>query len=482
MDKKTFLSASFWSFLQQFGFISINFVVSILLARMLMPSDFGVVGIALIFNNFANIISDGGLSSSLIRNKEVDESDYSIVFIINVVVSIILYFIIFFSAPLIADVFNNNKLVLIVRVVTLSIVISSLTIIQSVKLTKELKFKKKLILGLPALLLSGLISIYLAYNGFGVWSLICKDLIFSTSLGILLWLDSRWVPKLIFSFGKFKYHFNYGYKLLLTDLIAKIFNDSYTIVIGKYFSVTQLGLFSRAKSLADLPNGIIFSAINRVMFPLLAKVNDDDQRLKHIYSQIIKRVSFSLIPLLMLLLIFAKSIFIFLLTEKWLDAVPYFQVLILVALMSPLQSYNLNICKVKGRSDLVLKLSVFKYFLTALSLLTVISFGINGLLWSFLAVTIVEVIFTSYFAGKLINYTLLEQLNDIKEPFFYSIIAGSTTWTLYNYFFNNFINEVGILSSGCIIFTIIYLCLSYIFKNEVYAIFVSAVKSQLKFK
>lgn len=479
MDKNTFLSASFWSFLQQFGFIAINFVVSIILARILMPSDFGIVGIALIFNGFANIISDGGLSSSLIRTKNVDETDYSVVFITNLVVSILLYFLIFISAPFIAEQFNNLELIVIIRVVALSIVISSLTIIQSVKLTKELQFKKKLILGLPALLISGIVSLYLAYNGFGVWSLIFKDLAFSTLVGALLWIDSKWVPKFEFSYSKFKYHFNYGYKLLLTDLLAKVFNDSYTIIIGKFFSVTQLGLYSRAKSLAELPNGVVFSAINRVMFPLLAQVNDDDQRLKYIYSQIIKRVAFILIPLLTLLLIFAKPIIIFLLTEKWIDAVPYFQILTLAAIMSPLQSYNLNICKVKGRSDLVLKLSIIKYILTGLSLFTSIWFGIYGLLWSFVAITLLDVLITCYFAGNLIKYTLADQLNDVHQSFVFSAVAAVATWILYNYILSGSFSNILILLVGGTVFSSIYIILCSIFKNEIFTVFYLIIKSKI---
>lgn len=423
LNKSTFLYSAVWSFFQQFGFTAINFIVSIILARLLLPNDFGTYGIALIFSGIANLISDSGISSSLIRTKEIDDLDYNVAFWSNVGISFVLYFVVFFASPYIALFYSNQSLTSILRIVSLSIIISSLTTVQSVRLTKELKFKKKFLVGIPALLTSGFIGIYLASNNYGIWSLVYKDLTFYIVAGFNLWLSTKWYPSFIFDRSKLNHHFSFGYKLLITDLISRFFQDSYKLIIGKSFSFSELGFFTRAKSMEELPSQVVFNTINRVLFPMLAQVQDDEQRLKKVYSQIIKMVTFLVTPLLMLLHIVAEPLFVFLLTEKWLPAVPYFKILIIAGMIAPLQPYLLNICKVKGRSDLVLKLSIVEYIFIALSMLAMIPWGMNGLLWGLVVATLAKLLVAMFFAGSLIEYSIKEQLFDLKEGFILSLIG-----------------------------------------------------------
>lgn len=468
----------YWSVIIQFSNQLFGFIVSIILARILFPEDFGLIGMIGIFIFLGRILLDGGLASSLIRNKEVDDCDYSTVFYTNVLTGLLIYLLLYSTAPFISLFFGEIRLVELIRIYAIVLVIGSFSIVQSVKLNKSLQFKTQFKLILPSLLISGVVAIWMAYNGYGVWSLVYKELIFTSLAGLQLWFYSRWIPKITFSKKKFIYHFSYGSKLLITDILSGLFQDSYKIVIGKYFSAAQLGFYTRAKSMQELPNSIIFNAINRVMFPLLAQVNDDNPRLKHIYSQIIKRVAYVMIPLLTFLEVFAKPLFIFLLTEKWIEAVPYFQILIIAALMSPLQSYNLNICKVKGRSDLVLKLSIVKYILIGLGLLTAIWFGVFGLLWSLVVVTFVEVIITAYFAGNLIHYLLREQLHDVKQPFVFSSVAGLVTFVINVYWLHDAFSEFLVLLTGLVIFVSVYLFLSHWFKNEIFKIGMILIKKK----
>ena len=412
-----------WSFIIQASFQIIGFLVSIILARVLSPSDFGIIGILTIFINLSKNITDGGLASSLIRTKAPSERDFSTVFYFNLVCSISLYAILFIAAPFIANFFKVPLIENLLRVFGVTIILSAFTITQSVKLNKELNFKTQFKILLPSLLISAIAGIASAYYGLGVWSLVIKEVVFSLLASMQLWFYSRWKPLRVFDRDSFKNHFYYGYKLVITDLISQFFRDSNKAIIGKVFSPSQLGFFTRAQSMQDLPNQVIFNTINRVLFPMLSKVQDSDIRLRDLYRQVIKIISFLVTPFLTLLYLVAKPLFIFLLTEKWLPAVPYFKILIIAGMIAPLQPYLLNICKVKGRSDLVLKLSFVEYIFIFLSMLAIIPFGIYGLLWGLVLATIGKLMVAMYYAGKLINYSMKSQLLDLKEGFVLSVIG-----------------------------------------------------------
>jgi len=477
--KSKAVSGFSWSVIIQLSHQIIGFIVSIILARILFPKDFGIIGMISIFITTGKFLLDGGLASSLIRNKDVNQEDYSTVFFTNVAAAILIYILLFMTAPLIASFFGESILINLLRVYGIVFLIGSFSTIQSVRLNKNLQFKTQFKLLLPSLIISAMVSIWMAYNGFGVWSLVWKELIFSGIATIQLWFYANWQPTLIFNKKLFKYHFNFGSKLLLTDILSSFFNDVYKIVIGKYFSASQLGLYTRAKSMEELPNGIIFNAINRVMYPLLSNVNDDDERLKRIYRQIITTVHFLVVPVLVLMAILAKPLFIFLLTEKWIEAVPYFQILIIAALFSPMQAYMLNICKVKGRSDLVLKLSTIQYLLLAVGLLPAIWLGIYGLLWSIVIVTAVMVAITAYFAGSLIGYTIKEQIQDVYQPFLLSTIAGLFMSFLYQFLNITFRSNLTFLFAGSIFFAIIFFLQSYFIKNTVFLSGITYLKTKL---
>ena len=412
-----------WSLLIQLSNQVFGFIITLILARILSPSDFGIIGILTIFINLSKNITDGGLASSLIRTKAPSERDFSTVFYFNLICSISLYAILFIAAPFIANFFKVPLIENLLRVFGVTIILSAFTITQSVKLNKELNFKTQFKILLPSLLISAVAGIASAYYGLGVWSLVIKEVVFSLLASMQLWFYSRWKPLRVFDRDSFKNHFYYGYKLVITDLISQFFNDSNKAIIGKVFSPSQLGFFTRAQSMQDLPNQVIFNTINRVLFPMLSKVQDSDIRLRDIYRQVIKIISFLVTPFLTLLYLVAKPLFIFLLTEKWLPAVPYFKILIIAGMIAPLQPYLLNICKVKGRSDLVLKLSFVEYIFIFLSMLAIIPFGIYGLLWGLVLATIGKLIVAMYYAGKLINYSMKSQLLDLKEGFVLSVIG-----------------------------------------------------------
>lgn len=469
MAKKTFKqkakSGMGWSFLIQGGNQIINFIVSVILARILLPSEFGLIGMIAIFIIISKEFVNGGFSSSLIRTKEVDNGDYSTVFFINIITSVLMYVLLFFTAPYVAQFYEEPILTDLIRVLGIILLVSAFSFVQSTKLNKDLDFKTQFKLQLPALILSAAISIWMALSGYGVWSLVIRDLSYATFATLQLWFYSNWKPSLIFDKTKLKTHFNFGYKLSLTQIINTLFDNLYKVIIGKFFSAAQLGFYTRAKSLVEMPSGFFVSAFNRVAYPLLSSIGNDEKKLKSVYSRLMKMLVFVITPILIYLGIIAEPLIKLLLTEKWLPAVPYFQLLIISGLFYPIHKYNLNICKVNGRSDLVLKLSMFENFLLLIGAFSAIWYGIYGLLFSLVTVNILVTITNAFFSGRLINYGLILQTKDLFPSFLLGGIAGLITFYLNYYVLFQYSDLISIVFSGMFYF-IIYLSSSYLMKVQ----------------
>jgi O-antigen/teichoic acid export membrane protein len=455
-----------WSFLIQGGTQVINFIVTVLLARLLLPEQFGLIGMIAVFIAISRALLDGGFISSLIRTKDVDNVDYSTVFFVNLISSLILYGLLFITAPFIADFYEEKILINIIRVLGVVLIINAFSLVQSTKLNKALQFKTQFKLQLPSLLISALVSIWMAYNDYGVWSLVAKDLIYAMLATIQLWWYAKWIPSFVFDKDKFRYHFNFGYKLSLTQIINTSFNNLYNVIIGKYFSAAQLGYFTRARSLEQLPTGFFYNAFNRVFYPLLSQINDDDEQLKRVYSQLMRLVVFIVTPILVYLGVVAEPFFRWLLTEKWLPAVPYFQLLLISGIFFPIHQYNLNICKLKGRSDMVLKLSMLQNSLLLLGALSAIWYGIYGLLYSLIIINILITLSNAHFSGKLIDYNLKKQLKDIFPILFLNVLLGLVFYFLQITWFDVFPDLWNLLISAFGFFTL-YLLLAFILKMKV---------------
>ncbi|HSV87891.1 MAG TPA: lipopolysaccharide biosynthesis protein [Bacteroidales bacterium] len=458
------ISGMVWSFLIQAGFQVVNFATSIILARILLPEEFGLIGLVTIFIVIGRVLVEGGLSTSLIRTKEPDQNDYSTVFFMNLAGAFIIYLVMFLLAPLIAQYFNQPSLVLLVRVLCLIFIINALSTVQSTRLNKNLQFRTQFKLLFPSLVISSSIGIWMAYNGYGVWSLVWKDLAFAAIATTQLWLYSKWKPAWVFNWEIFRYHFSFGYKLTITGITTAIFGSIYKFIIGRYFSVAELGFFTRAKSMEELPTSSLVAAFNRVAFPLLSQVNDDNERLKSVYKRLMIQVVFWIAPVLIIAGVLATPLFRFLLTEKWLPAVPYFQILLLAGLFFPMHQYNLNICNVKGRSDMVLKISLIQILLTIVGVLVAVRLGVFGLLWSIVIINFVTAILSGFLSGRLINYTLIEQFKDIAPAIIIGCLAGAFVFLVDSFLFMDSPDLIRLLfpaMGGAII----YLGVSYLYKS-----------------
>ena len=423
--RKTAVSGIVWTFAQQFGTQAIGFFVSIIMARLLLPREFGLIGMISVFIGIGNSLVTSGLTQSLIRTSDANQEDYSTVFYFNLLGSIIIYLVLFFFAPLIASFFSQPVLIEIVRLYCLSFIIRAFSEVQLTKLTKEMNFKLQMTITIPSLIGSALLGIYLAYKGFGVWSLVWMSLFQSFLSTVQLWFRSHWIPSLVFNVEKFKYHFKFGYKITLSGLLNTLFNNIYQIVIGRFFVASDVGFYTRADSLKQLPVNNISITLNKVTYPLFASIQNDDIRLKKIYKNIMQMVIFIVAPVLIFSAILADPLFRFLFTEKWVPAVPYFQILCFVGILYPLHSYNLNILYVKGRSDLFLKLEVVKKILLIIVIAITFHFGIIGLIWGQLINSSLAFFINSHYTGKFLNYNSWEQVKDILPIIFLAFIAGS---------------------------------------------------------
>lgn len=371
-----------------------------------MPEEFGLIGMIAVFMGVGQGLIDSGLTQSLIRTESPTQEDFSTVFFFNLGGSVLIYGLLYACAPLIADFYNQEILTGIIRIFGISFIITAFSTVQLTRLTKQMDFKTQLMVALPSLIGSGLLGVFLAYNGYGVWSLVWMHVCQAFLNTVQLWYRTKWRPSLVFSIEKFKYHFGFGYKLTLSGLLNTVFKNIYQIIIGKYFMASQVGFYTRASSLKQLPVTNLSNALNKVTYPLFASIQDDDARLKRVYQEIMQMVVFVIAPVLIIMGVVAEPLFRFLFTEKWLPAVPYFQVLCLVGILYPIHSYNLNVLKVKGRSDLFLQLEVIKKILQVAIIMVSIQYGIMGLIWGQLVTSVSAFFINSYYTGKYTLYLL----------------------------------------------------------------------------
>lgn len=468
--KQKTIGGLIWTFSQQFSVQAINFVVQLVLARLLLPEDFGLIAMLSVFIAMGTSLVDSGLTSSLIRTKDADQKDYSTVFFMNLGASFLIYALLFVAAPLIADFFDQPALVAVIRVYTCTFIIRAFSQVQMTKLTKEMNFKLQMFIQIPSVVVAGIAGVIMAYQGMGVWSLVYMNIIQSGISTLQLWIRSGWWPSMVFDFKRLKKHFNFGYKLTLAGLLNTIFTNLYNIIIGKFFSAAQLGFYNRADTLRMFPVQNLATALNKVTYPMFSSIQDDDKKLKGAYKMLMQQVMFWLTPLMTLLIIIAEPLFRFVLTDKWLPAVPYFQWLCVAGLLYPLHAYNLNILNVKGRSDLFLKLEIIKKIIIAIGIVLAIPYGIYGLIYFQVISTVIAYFINTFYSGKLIGYPAMAQLYDILPTLVLAALVGILIWSFHSYFLIDYhwpdwatILSLGMLYMG------IYMALGYLFRFQAYS-------------
>lgn len=441
-----------WSALERFSLQGIQFIISLILARLLSPSDFGTVGMLAIFISISQTFVDGGFSNALIRKIDRTEIDCSTAFYFNIVVGLICYGLLFLLSPYIAIFFNTPILSDLVKVLSISIFINSLTVVQIAKLSIEINFKAQAVATLISVILSGSIGIILAYKGYGVWSLAWQNVLNALFKAFILWYQSKWKPMFAFSVKSFKNLFSYGSKLLTSGLISTIYEHITTIAIGKFYTAKDIGFYSRGEQFAHLPSIAIVDILGRVTFPILSKLQNDDDKLIQVYRKYIQITSMIIFFLLTLLAAIAKPLIILLLTDKWSEAIIFLQIFSFAFMFEHISKLNLNLLQVKGRSDLYLRLEIIKKIIAFSILAVSIPFGVIIICISKMAYSQISLFINTYYTGKLFNLGYMKQLGDFFKYLIFSLIGCTPAFliTLLN------LSPIIQLTLGITISTIIY--------------------------
>ena len=461
LQQKTF-SGMIWTFAQHFSLEGFAFVQGIILARLLVPKDYGLIAMTQIFFAVARVFIDSGFGNALMRKKNRTEIDYSTVFVTNVVLTFFFAVSLFLLAPSIGAFYGEPILKDIVRANAFLLVLNSVNAVQATRLRINLQFKIFGFISVVSSVSIGIITIVFAFLGYGVWSLIYPNYLAPFLNFFLYWYFQRWRPKLQFSWKVWREYFAYGSNLLFASLITKIWDNLYPFIIGRKFSAVDLGYYSRAHGYANLPATSFQGTLNSVTFPVLSSIQDDDSRLREAYRRLIRVSGYVVFPMLMGLAALAKPVIIVLITDKWAASIPYLVVISFAAMLRPIQVLNLNLLKVKGRSDLVLKLEVIKKAIYLMVILftmnySVLAMCLGGVLSSHIALFI-----NTYYTGKIINVGYFVQMKDLFPSFLFATTMGSLVY-VSTFIFSNMLVQ---LIAGIVIGITYYYLVSVIFKSH----------------
>jgi len=414
----------FWSLIDSAFGQGLQFIFGIILARMLSPREFGLIGMLTLFIILSETIVQSGFTTALIRKTDCTDDDYSTVFIFNVFISFLLYGILFFGSNSIATFYNEPQLEILLKVLGISVIINAFSLVQKSILTKNINFKLQTKISIIASFTSGVISIWMAVNGYGVWSLVSWALTRFLFTTIFLWFFVKWKPSLVFSKSSFTELFSFGSKLLISGLLNTTSTNIYHLIIGKYFSVIHLGYYTRAKQFTDLPSNNLNSIIGRVTFPVLSTIQHDKVVFKDKYKKIVTSSMFISFILMFGLAAVAEPLVITLIGEKWRPIIIYLQLLCFAGSLYPLHSLNLSILKIYGRSDLFLRLEIIKIFLIIPFVYFGIKYGLTYLIVGQLMTSIIAFFLNSYWSKTLISYSSWNQLMNIAPSFLLAILVS----------------------------------------------------------
>ena len=404
--------------------------MGLVLARLLTPSEYGIMAILTIFIAVSNSIVDSGFSNALIRKTDAKQVDYNTVFLFNLLVSGLLYVALFFAAPAISVFFKEPLLVEVMRVIGWVLVINALGIIPRTLFVKDVNFKTQTKVSLIASISSGVLGIGMAFCGMGIWSLVGQQLSRQLLNTLFLWIYCTWRPIWEFSLQSFRELFGFGSKLLLSGLLDTVFKEIYSLVIGRCYTSAQLGQYTRASQFNQIFSSNLTTVIQRVSYPVLSSIQDESERLREAYRKVIKGTMLISFACMLGLAAVAKPLLIILIGEKWLPAVGFLQIICFSGMLYPLHAINLNILQVKGRSDLFLKLEIIKKIIAAGPLILGVLFSIEYMLWGSVCTSFIAYFLNSYYSANLINYPTKEQIKDILPTFLVSFVTAAAMWSL----------------------------------------------------
>ena len=424
------LKGASWSFADNIMSQGITFLVGLVLARLLTPEEYGLIGIILIFIALFNSIVDSGFSNALIRKNDAKDIDYNTVFITNMVLSVVLFFALYFTAPAIARFFNQPSLTLLTRVMGSVLIINAFAIIHRTILVKRVDFKTQTKVSLIASVASGVIGISMAVAGYGVWSLVGQQISRQMLNSVFLWLWTKWYPKIQFSIESFKELFSFGWKLLVSGLIDTVWREIYQVVIGKCYSAETLGQYTRAQQFGSIFSSNLTAVVQRVSYPVLSEIQDEKARLKAAYQKVIKVTMLVTFCCMLGLASIAEPMIVTLIGEQWLPAVPLLQIICFMMMLYPLHAINLNMLQVQGRSDLFLKLEIIKKIIAVGPLILGVFIDIYWMLWGSVITGFIAYYLNAFYSGRFLNYSIWEQIKDILPSFVIAVVMAALVYAI----------------------------------------------------
>ncbi len=449
------VSGVVWSSVERFSVQGVAFIVMIIMARILTPDDYGLVAMLTIFIAISQSLVDSGFSQALIRKQDRNETDNSTVFYFNIAVGLILYLILFLCAPLIAKFYKEPVLTPITRVISLSVLINSFVVVQRAILTSRIDFKTQAKASMSAAVISGIVGISMAYTRYGVWSIVWYQLTNLTVNVGLLWILSKWRPRLLYSWKSFRKLFGFGSKLAASGILDTLYNNVYLILIGKIFSAADLGYYTRASQFSQFPSSNLSGIIQRVTYPVLCTIQNDDERLRNVYRRFLRLSAFIVFPLMIGLAAVAKPLILLLLKEQWSFCVILLQIVCFSMMWYPIHAINLNLLQVKGRSDLFLKLEIIKKCIGVAILCITVPFGLIAMCIGSIFSSIICLIVNTHYTGKLIQVGFLTQMRDLLPTLIYSLTTGALVYGFVNILSGLWLQLIAGMTVGILFFLFI---------------------------
>ncbi|MFI3326819.1 MAG: lipopolysaccharide biosynthesis protein [Clostridia bacterium] len=473
MNKNSVIKNMMWKFAERCGSQGITFMVSIILARVLSPDEYGTIALVTVFITILNVFVSSGFPNALIQKKDADELDFSTVFYFNMFSCTVMYIILYFCAPFVANFYENETLTILIRVLGIKLIISGFLAVQNAYISKKMQFKKFFYSTLSATILSGVIGTIMVYSGCGVWSLVGQTLSLVCTSTIILWFTSDFRPKLMFSIKRLKGLFSYGWKLLVFYLIDTIYTNLRSLIIGKGYSDESLAYYNKANQFPALIINNLNNSIDGVLFPVMAKIQDNIIKLKIMTRKSIKTTGYIVWPCMIGLFVCAEPLIELILTEKWLPCVPYLRLFCIIYAFKPTESANLNAIKSLGRSDLLLKLQIIKKAIGVFSIILTMNYGVFAIAVAAAIVAPIEMFINASPNKRLINYSYKEQIKDILPAILNSVFMGACIWFIQYLT----LPLILILILQVLVGSTVYIVLSMIFKLEAFNTVLSLLKN-----
>ena len=457
------INATAWAFIDKIVYTGIQFVISIVLARLLSPNDYGVVALLLVFVSLGQVFIDSGFGNGLIRKESCTREDYNTAFVFNIIVSILVYLMLFVAAPFISNFYKVEILSSVLRIYGLSLIINSFSIVPNSILTRGLSFKKMAKCRLLCGVISGVVAIVMAYLGYGVWALVGQTLLTSLVYSLAVNIETKWSPRVVFNYRSFNYLWGFGSKMLLSGLLSSIYSNIYSLVIGRFYSKADLGYFNRGNSLGNILPEIIQSSFGKSIFPLLSQQKSDKSALFALYRKYTKVVSLISFPCIIFSAVFARPFILLLLTQKWNGAIFYMQVFSLACLMAPVGMINMNLLMALGRSDIMLRADIVKKTIGIIVVLILVRFSVRTLAVGSLVLEFLIYFVNLYYVKKTTNIPYFGQIADMFPFIMVALFSGLIAF-FPQLFVENYLLQIvlgGVLGTSCY-----YIILKFIVRSE----------------